>query len=102
MPSLVEPGLPRALFEAMARGLAIITTDVGGIPTIIKNGFNGLLVKPGDVNQIKTALQKILVNNSLKQTLISNGHQTAKEVSFEKEAFRMLDIIKSHLIREAP
>ncbi len=42
-------GLPMALLEAMSYGLPVISTPVGGIPSLIESGVNGLLIEPGDI-----------------------------------------------------
>lgn len=58
LPSLQE-GLPLALLEAMAAGLAAIATPVGGIPSVIRDGQNGLLVPTGDAPAIRAALDRL-------------------------------------------
>jgi len=68
LPSYNE-GLPMAMLEAMSHGLAIIASDVGGIPSVIKNMENGIIVKPGDIEGLKTAIVEIDKDNSLKQKL---------------------------------
>ena len=55
LPSYHE-GLPIALLESMASGMAIITTPVGGIPEIITDGYNGFLVEPGNVTALAEKL----------------------------------------------
>jgi len=64
MPSIAE-GLPNALLEAMAMGKPIVTTEVGGIPEIVKNGFNGLLVPPRDTLSLSKAIKELIGNDRL-------------------------------------
>jgi glycosyltransferase involved in cell wall biosynthesis len=50
----------RALIEAMAAGLPVVASRVGGIPSLIEDGKNGLLVPAGDSSAIASALRRIL------------------------------------------
>ena len=61
LPSYQE-GLPIAILEAMAAGLAIVATPVGGIPEVVRDGFNGFLVTPGDVDALAGKLT-VLAND---------------------------------------
>ncbi|MDH5571750.1 MAG: glycosyltransferase [Gammaproteobacteria bacterium] len=58
LPSLNE-GQPNVLIEALACGLPVVATNVGGIPDLI-NDENGLLVEPGDEKMLEFALKKVL------------------------------------------
>lgn len=68
LPSRTE-GLPMAILEAMAAGVAIITTPVGAIPDAIINGETGLLVPPGDVPALARAILKLLDDPPLRERL---------------------------------
>lgn len=59
LPSYNE-GLPMAILESMAAGLAIISTDVGAIPEVIQSNENGFLVQPGNVNELAAAITACL------------------------------------------
>lgn len=68
-----DEGLPFALIEAMACGMAVISTKVGGIPELVVSKANGLLIEPGDVHGLKDAME-ILVREktTLKDMAASN------------------------------
>ncbi len=62
LPSLSE-GLGRVVVEAMLVGTPVIGARVGGIPDMIRHGENGLLVKPGDEDDLAAALEQIFAND---------------------------------------
>jgi len=68
LPSRNE-GLPMSLLEAMGWGLAVITTPVGGIPEVVTDGINGLLVSPGNVDELATAMRSLVENQTFRQEL---------------------------------
>lgn len=68
LPSLRE-GLPLSLLEAMASGLPVVASPVGGIPTVIRDGANGLLVAAGDVAGLRDALVRLAGDPALRTRL---------------------------------
>jgi glycosyltransferase involved in cell wall biosynthesis len=68
LPSYAE-GLPVAVLEAMAHGLAVITTPVGGIPDAVVDGETGIMVPPGDVPAIARACVSLLRDADLRARL---------------------------------
>jgi radical SAM protein with 4Fe4S-binding SPASM domain len=63
-PSLAD-GMPNAVVEAMAMGLPVIASAVGGVPELIADGENGLLVTPQDVRQLTRSIARLLDDESL-------------------------------------
>ncbi len=85
LPSFNE-GLPISILEAMANGKAVITTPVGGIPEVIENEVNGLMVNPGDSAAIGTAMQRYIAEPDLARR---HGEASVERVSeFYPEAVR--------------
>lgn len=72
MPSLKE-GLGLALMEAMAYGLAVIGSDVGGIKSLIQHGYNGLLVRAADVKELASGILELLQNQEKRKYLGDNA-----------------------------
>lgn len=64
LPSFNE-GLPIAILEAMSYGHPIISSPVGGIPTVVKDGINGFLVEPGNSQDIALSISNFLNDRSL-------------------------------------
>jgi glycosyltransferase involved in cell wall biosynthesis len=76
LPSYRE-GLPKTLIEAAACGRAIVTTDVPGCREIVRQGENGLIVPAKDSVALADALQTLLENPVLRQTMAENGRRIA-------------------------
>ena len=72
LPSLKE-GLGLALMEAMACGLAVVGSDVGGIKSLIQDRHNGLLVRPADSRELSYAILELLQNPDKAKSLSSNA-----------------------------
>jgi glycosyltransferase involved in cell wall biosynthesis len=61
------------LLEAMAAGCPIVATDVGGVSTVIKSGKTGLLVKPGNPDEIAQCVRMLLGDNLSRQNIIKEA-----------------------------
>jgi len=60
LPSFYREGIPRALLEAAAMGLPLLSTDMPGCRDVVRNGWNGILVPPRDVQALTGALRSLL------------------------------------------
>ncbi|MFC7356884.1 glycosyltransferase family 4 protein [Jejudonia soesokkakensis] len=69
---------PLSLIEAMALGLPIVSTNVGGIPYLITHRINGLLVAPDDANLFVEAILQLYQNPTMVEALSTNGRTTAE------------------------
>jgi glycosyltransferase involved in cell wall biosynthesis len=77
LPSFAE-GLPVVIMEALALGRPVITTFVGGIPELVRDGVNGWLIPAGDVEALKGAIHRIGAASSAELTEM--GHKGAQSV----------------------
>ena len=75
LPSLKE-GLPYALMEAMAAGLPVAATNVGGIPDLIADGVNGRLVPPQNPEALGRAMAELFQNRALGRELGGRARET--------------------------
>jgi glycosyltransferase involved in cell wall biosynthesis len=74
LPSLSE-GLSSAILEAMASSLPIVATNVGGIPELVKNGENGLLVPPANPAELAQAIQHLAENPAEAERMGRRGRE---------------------------
>jgi len=83
LPSYNE-GLPISILEAMSYKKPIISTDVGGISTIVKNGFNGFLIEAGDKEALFTKMKYFIENREKIDEYGLNSFQLSKDFLPEK------------------
>jgi glycosyltransferase involved in cell wall biosynthesis len=74
LPSFAE-GIPVVLMEAMAMEVPCVTTVVNGIPELITSGESGLLVSPSDAAQLADAIETLIANPALRQSLGKAGRR---------------------------
>jgi colanic acid/amylovoran biosynthesis glycosyltransferase len=72
-------GTPVSLLEAMSMGMAIVSTYHAGIPEVIQDGFNGLLVVEKNNDELQTAIKRLILDPSLRAFLAKNARKTVVE-----------------------
>lgn len=87
-----QDNMPVSLLEALACGLVVISTNVGGVPFIIKDKVNGLLVENNDCVKIANRVNELIENNELAKRLIVNGKNTIENYSWNKIKYNLCDI----------
>jgi glycosyltransferase involved in cell wall biosynthesis len=91
VPSVVDragnvDGLPNTLLESMAAGRAVVASRLAGIPDVIVDGVNGLLVPPGDPAALRAALHRLLADQGLRARLGAAARETASRHGWEAVA----------------
>ena len=87
MPSLYE-GMPVSLLEAMAVGVPVVATRVGGVPELVTSGHDGVLVAPGDPSALAAALEDLLRDPSRRAALTAAASSTVTRFSLAESARR--------------
>ena len=77
LPSYRE-GLPKSLIEAASAGRPIVTTDVPGCREVVTHMVNGLLIQPRDVTALATAIEKLVNDPQLRQSMGKENRQKAE------------------------
>jgi len=72
--------------EAMACGIPIVASKIGGVPDVVKDGENGLLVPPGDSDALAEAIIYLLENEEVRESLGKNGRKKVDNYSWERIA----------------
>ncbi|MGQ9668871.1 MAG: glycosyltransferase family 4 protein [Desulfosoma sp.] len=76
-PSTDFDSCPRVVLEALHSGTPLVATATGGVPELIEDGVNGLLVPPRDPEALAVSLHRVLTDGALAARLAAAGHQRA-------------------------
>jgi glycosyltransferase involved in cell wall biosynthesis len=79
LPTVYGEGVPKVLIEAAASGRAIVTTDTPGCRDICRDGVNGLLVPPADVDALERSLWSLAQDDELREWMGAAGRNVAEE-----------------------
>jgi L-malate glycosyltransferase len=84
---------PLSVIEAMALGIPVVTTNAGGLPYLVEEGKDGLLVPAGDAEKMAQAIKKILNDPALCRTLSQNGRKKAEGFSWDAIKDQWFEVI---------
>lgn len=98
LPSYGE-NLPFSLLEAMALGLPVVTTPVGAIPEIVKDGENGFLIEPGDIQSLAARVDRLLQDKALRRAMSVVNQARIKSDFMPDHSMRQIDLIYSRVLR---
>jgi glycosyltransferase involved in cell wall biosynthesis len=82
--SSLADNMPISLLEAMASGVPVVSTSVGGVPFLVEDGKDAVLVAPGDAKAMADAVLQILRDDELRSRLIREGIMTVKHFTWSE------------------
>jgi glycosyltransferase involved in cell wall biosynthesis len=91
-------GIPVVLMEAMSMEIPCVTTRITGIPELIRDGIDGLLVSPSSIDELSTALELLIRDPDLRRTLGENGRKRVMaNYNLSSNVDHLAGIFKHHL-----
>jgi glycosyltransferase involved in cell wall biosynthesis len=99
-PSRVD-NMPNSVLEALASGLPVVSTRVGGVPHNVQDGTTALLIPPADPAAIAAAVGRLLDNPDLRVGLASRGLAEVQRYAWPRVASRWSDVYRGVLARNA-
>ncbi len=87
--------MPISLMEAMACGLCVVSTNVGGVPYVVRDGINGLLVPAGSPTAMTEAVHRLLEDAELSSRLSREARQWAEQFGWERILPCWLELLES-------
>jgi len=104
LPSIIDPNggmdnLPTVIMEAMATGLPVVSTKIGGIPEMVIENETGFLVEPGDAAALADAIEQVIDDRLLAQRLGQGGYERAQQLfSIDKNVRELCTLICSQAL----
>ncbi|MFC1820767.1 glycosyltransferase [Thermodesulfobacteriota bacterium] len=92
-----EESFGRVLVEAMACSVPVVATRVGGVPEIVRQGHDGLLVSSGNVDEMAIAMKTLLHDNVLRRQLVLSARKRAEYFSIDRHITNMLKTFEKAL-----
>ena len=95
IPTIACEGTSLSCLEALAAGCAVVSTIVGGLPDLVYNDMNGLLVDP-DARSIAGAINRLIVDRELRERLQISASETAHQFELKNWRERWVDVLREY------
>ena len=96
----INEALGLVLVEAMASGKPVVATNVGGVPSLVKHGVNGLLINPQDVQALSDAIIKLLNDSDLRQKMGREGRSSVFPRYDISQLVKRVDLLYTQMIAD--
>lgn len=84
---------PLVVIEALASGVPLVASRVGGVDSLIEHGKQGLLVRPGDVDALRHALSRVALDAPLRRRLAAGARQRGRRHRWDRAGRRLRDLL---------
>lgn len=99
VPSIGYENSPMVIYESFTHSTPVIGSNIGGIPEIVSEGYNGFLFEPGNKDELKSILKRLVEDPSILKELEKNAYESAKKYTL-KEHIDKLERIYNNLLGE--
>ncbi len=89
----IQEGFGLVFTEAMAAGLPIVACRAAAVPELVEDGKNGLLVSPGRPEELASAMERVLTNETLRAELGAEGRRRVEAFDLDRVAARLLEAL---------
>jgi len=100
LPSILREGLPVSIAEALAMSKPVIGSNLGGIPEVIEDEINGLLVTPGNPYELATAIDRLAIDSSMRTRMGMNGRKIYEEKFTAQKMIEHIESLYDELLRK--
>jgi glycosyltransferase involved in cell wall biosynthesis len=100
LPSYVE-GIPLGMLEAMAWGMPVVASKVGGIPSMIEDGREGLLINAGDIHGLRVAMRKLLENDEARRRMGFSARRKIESTYSPSVVLPCIDLLYEKYFKKA-
>ncbi|MEO1525537.1 MAG: glycosyltransferase family 4 protein [Planctomycetota bacterium] len=100
--SSYREGLPNVVLEAMTMRIPVVSTRIAGMPDLVEDGVNGVMIDPGSKDQLSAAIERVLTESELARRLVEAGRQTIESRFDFAKRMAKIGAIYDSLIKSTP